>query len=101
MDMTNDFAEFSTSRRAKASPERAGLPTYGKRRVPGLRREEVASLAGTKRIHHPVVGDLDLSYEALELPAGSGLTMSVYAAEPDSASQEALELPASWTATPV
>ena len=39
--------EFLTTRRAKITPEQAGLPTYGdKRRVPGLRREEVALLAG-------------------------------------------------------
>jgi hypothetical protein len=42
----NDIAEFLTSRRANVTPERAGLPSYGKRRVAGLRREEVASLAG-------------------------------------------------------
>src|SRR6185437_4440454 len=36
-----------TTRRARVTPERAGLPTYGgNRRVPGLRREEVALLAG-------------------------------------------------------
>ena len=46
MDAANDIAEFLTTRRARISPEQAGLPTYGKRRVPGLRREEVASLAG-------------------------------------------------------
>ena len=46
MDRTNDISEFLTSRRAKVTPEQAGLPSYGKRRVPGLRREEVASLAG-------------------------------------------------------
>jgi transcriptional regulator with XRE-family HTH domain len=44
--MTSDIAEFLTSRRARITPEQAGLPTYGRRRVPGLRREEVASLAG-------------------------------------------------------
>jgi hypothetical protein len=42
----NDIAEFLTSRRANVTPERAGLPSYGKRRVAGLRREEVAFLAG-------------------------------------------------------
>lgn len=43
----DDVREFLTSRRAKVTPEQAGLPTYGdKRRVPGLRREEVALLAG-------------------------------------------------------
>jgi hypothetical protein len=55
---------------------------------------------GSKRIHHPLVGDLDLRYEVMELSADSGLTMSVYAAEPDSATQQALDLLASWTATP-
>lgn len=38
--------EFLTSRRAKITPERAGLPAAGQRRVPGLRRNEVAALAG-------------------------------------------------------
>ena len=46
MDHHSDIAEFLTTRRAGITPEQAGLPTYGKRRVPGLRREEVASLAG-------------------------------------------------------
>src|SRR6185295_752589 len=46
VDAANDIAEFLTTRRAKLTPEQAGLPSYGKRRVPGLRREEVASLAG-------------------------------------------------------
>jgi transcriptional regulator with XRE-family HTH domain len=46
VNASNDIAEFLTSRRARITPEQAGLPSYGKRRVPGLRREEVASLAG-------------------------------------------------------
>ena len=46
MDRSNDIAEFLRSRRAKVTPEQAGLPTNAKRRVPGLRREEVATLAG-------------------------------------------------------
>ena len=41
-----EITEFLTSRRAGVTPEQAGLPVYGARRVPGLRREEVASLAG-------------------------------------------------------
>jgi transcriptional regulator with XRE-family HTH domain len=41
-----DIAQFLTSRRARITPEQAGLPSYGARRVPGLRREEVAALAG-------------------------------------------------------
>jgi hypothetical protein len=46
VNASNGIAEFLTSRSAKISPEQAGLPSYGQRRVPGLRREEVASLAG-------------------------------------------------------
>jgi len=46
LDGANELSQFLTSRRAKVTPEQAGLPTYGQRRVPGLRREEVASLAG-------------------------------------------------------
>jgi transcriptional regulator with XRE-family HTH domain len=46
VDVANELSQFLTSRRAKVTPEQAGLPSYGQRRVPGLRREEVASLAG-------------------------------------------------------
>lgn len=42
----NTFGAFLASRRARLSPERAGLPVVGVRRVPGLRRGEVAALAG-------------------------------------------------------
>lgn len=54
---------------------------------------------GLKRLHHPVVGALELSYEALELPADEGLTMLVYTAEAGSRSAEGLALLASWAAT--
>jgi transcriptional regulator with XRE-family HTH domain len=47
VDNRNEIRQFLTSRRAKITPEQAGLPAYGaNRRVPGLRREEVALLAG-------------------------------------------------------
>jgi transcriptional regulator with XRE-family HTH domain len=47
VDHRKEVHDFLASRRARLSPEQAGLPTYGdKRRVAGLRREEVASLAG-------------------------------------------------------
>src|SRR3954454_12583330 len=43
----SDLREFLTTRRARITPEKSGLPVYGaNRRVPGLRREEVALLAG-------------------------------------------------------
>ena len=42
-----DLGEFLRSRRARLRPKDAGLPSYGeRRRVPGLRREELAQLAG-------------------------------------------------------
>src|SRR4030081_919263 len=46
VDVKREIREFLTSRRARITPERAGLHSYGSRRVPGLRREEVAVLAG-------------------------------------------------------
>jgi transcriptional regulator with XRE-family HTH domain len=47
MDNQAEVREFLTTRRAKITPEQAGLPRYGgRRRVPGLRREEAAQLSG-------------------------------------------------------
>jgi transcriptional regulator with XRE-family HTH domain len=46
MDSKAEIRDLLVSRRAKITPQQAGLPAYGKRRVPGLRREEVAALAG-------------------------------------------------------
>jgi transcriptional regulator with XRE-family HTH domain len=54
---------------------------------------------GLKRFQHPVVGDLNLTFEAMELVADPGLTLFVYTAEPGSKSEEALNLLGSWTAT--
>lgn len=45
MDNRSEVREFLTTRRARVTPERAGLPAGGNRRVPGLRRSEVAALA--------------------------------------------------------
>jgi transcriptional regulator with XRE-family HTH domain len=55
---------------------------------------------GSKRIHHPIVGALELSYETMALSADDGLNVAIFTAEPGSASQQALDLLASWTATP-
>ncbi|MGO9750868.1 MAG: helix-turn-helix transcriptional regulator [Solirubrobacteraceae bacterium] len=67
MDATSDIAEFLSSRRARVTPEQAGLPTYGTRRVKGLRREEVASLAGVSVEY----------YKRLERGTASGVSDSV------------------------
>ncbi|GGS90134.1 hypothetical protein GCM10010206_61130 [Streptomyces cinerochromogenes] len=45
-DHRTEIRDFRASRRAKITPQQAGLPTSGRRRVPGLRREEVAVVAG-------------------------------------------------------
>ena len=55
---------------------------------------------GSKRFHHPVVGDVELTYETMQLVADPGLTMFVYTAEVGSRSEETLGLLASWAATP-
>ena len=46
MSKKDKVREFLISRRAHVTPEQVGLPDVGERRVPGLRREEVATLAG-------------------------------------------------------
>jgi transcriptional regulator with XRE-family HTH domain len=51
---------------------------------------------GIKRIRHPLVGDLVLSFESFQLSDGSGQTLITYHAEPGSPSAEALRLLASW-----
>jgi transcriptional regulator with XRE-family HTH domain len=55
--------------------------------------------SGIKRLHHPLVGDLTLSYEGLELLGDDGLTIVTYSAEPGSPSETALQELAAWSAT--
>jgi hypothetical protein len=114
VDHRQHAREFLVSRRAKLTPAQANLPAGTNRRVPGLRRSEVAALrteagrdphdkdlqklvgelstrseefrkrwgahnlrhhgTGAKTYHHPIVGDLTLAYEGLELAAEPGLT---------------------------
>ncbi|MGW7565829.1 helix-turn-helix transcriptional regulator [Streptomyces tendae] len=52
---------------------------------------------GSKRLLHPLVGELTVEYETLSLPGDSDTTLFLYTAEPRSASAEALSLLASWT----
>jgi transcriptional regulator with XRE-family HTH domain len=54
---------------------------------------------GAKRFNHPVVGDLTLTFEMLELAGDPGLNLLTFTAEPDSKSDEALKLLGSWSAT--
>ena len=54
---------------------------------------------GHKRFRHPVVGTLDLNFEAIEFPAHPGLTMVVYTAAAATPAADNLKLLASWAAT--
>ena len=54
---------------------------------------------GVKHFHHPVVGRLDLAFEAMPLPADPGLTLTAYSAEAGTAAHDTLRLLASWAAT--
>jgi transcriptional regulator with XRE-family HTH domain len=53
---------------------------------------------GRKRFHHPLIGDVELDYEAFELPGDPGQRINIYTAAPDTTAEEALHLLASWTA---
>jgi transcriptional regulator with XRE-family HTH domain len=55
--------------------------------------------SGVQPFRHPVAGDLDLEYDALEIPADPGQTIIAYSAEPGSAARGALDILASWAAT--
>src|SRR5690349_13561170 len=68
MDNRTEVREFLTSRRARVTPRQAGLPDIGgARRVPGLRRAEVAALAGVSVEY----------YSKLERGAIGGVSASV------------------------
>lgn len=54
--------------------------------------------AGAKTFHHEVVGNLELSYESMDMISDPGLTLTLYIAEPASPTAHALDLLASWTA---
>lgn len=56
-------------------------------------------LNGEKRVHHPEVGDIDLTYETMELTTDTGLTLIAYGTEPGSPSEERLQLLANLVAT--
>jgi transcriptional regulator with XRE-family HTH domain len=53
---------------------------------------------GTKRYHHPLVGELHFSYESFQAPGDAEQTLCVYNAEPGSVTAQALQVLASWTA---
>lgn len=54
---------------------------------------------GTKVLHHPVVGVLELTYESLVVTADTGLRINTYVAAPGSSSADGLRMLAAWAAT--
>jgi hypothetical protein len=58
-----------------------------------------AHRTGSKQVHHPVVGDLDLTFEAMGLASEPGLQMLAFTAAPGSPSSDGLQLLATWAAT--
>jgi transcriptional regulator with XRE-family HTH domain len=61
VETKQEIREFLTSRRGRITPEQAGLASYGSRRVPGLRREEVAVLAGVSAPYYTRLERGDMS----------------------------------------
>ena len=55
--------------------------------------------SGAQPFRHPIVGELTLNYDALEIPADPGLTIIAYTAEAESSAQQALDQLASWATT--
>lgn len=70
----------------------ASSPPAAKSSAPVGRAHDVKyHRTGRKRLHHPVVGELDLTFEALELPGDPGLRLNVYTAEPGTPSEDSLK----------
>ena len=55
--------------------------------------------SGRKRLRHPMVGELDLDFEAMQMPSDPELQLNIYTAEPGSPAADGLTLLASWAAT--
>ena len=68
-------------------------------RVQWARHDVRFHRSGTKRLRHPLVGELSLSYEALHLPADPGLVLITYSAEAGSPSEAGLRELARWAST--
>lgn len=117
MDNRDDIRDFLATRRAKLTPADVGLPTSARHRVPGLRREEVAVLAGVSTEWYTklekghiagvseevlaAVGEIELTYQSTEIPLAQRAwhDLTFCTAEPGTVHEERLRLLASWHAT--
>jgi hypothetical protein len=55
--------------------------------------------SGRKRLRHPAVGELDLNFEAMQLPSEPALQLNIYTADPGTPTADGLSLLATWAAT--
>ena len=55
--------------------------------------------SGRKRLSHPAVGQLDLDFEAMQLPSEPGLQLNIYTAAANTPTADGLKLLASWAAS--
>jgi transcriptional regulator with XRE-family HTH domain len=82
MDNRAEVREFLLTRRNRITPDKAGLPAYGgNRRVPGLRREEVAMLAGMSVDYYTRLERGDLSGASDVVLAGLARALQLDEAE--------------------
>src|SRR4051812_12043354 len=96
------------ARGSRTQPSRPGSNEFDRRAVDAergvprpLARHDVGTHdTGIKRLHHPLVGRLELTYEGTTLAADPDLVMFAFTAEVGSKSEAALNVLASWTATP-
>ena len=120
MPATNVIGEYLRARRELVRPEEVGLPNLGRRRTPGLRREEVAMLAGVSadyyirleqgRDQHPSVQVLDALARVLQLDEDATAHLRGLAqppaqrrrrgSRPERPPASTVELMMSWPATP-
>jgi transcriptional regulator with XRE-family HTH domain len=120
MDGTTVIGDYLRARRALVAPEEVGLPSGGRRRVPGLRREEVALLAGVSvdyyvrleqgRDQHPSPEVLDALARVLRLDADAAAhlhSLTTTARRPSPRVRRSERVPAgiqrlvqTWTDTP-
>ena len=99
MELTEQFADFLRTRRAALTPDAVGLASYGQRRVPGLRREELAEVAGISPTYytrleqglaaHPSTQVLDALARALRLGEVERAHMFAIAGAPIAVADEA------------
>src|SRR5215213_4497851 len=86
-------------RRPRSCPDRLRPPRRRTSRSRGRRTPTAGHTKGVKQFNHPIVGELELSFNRLEVSADRGVMIVAYTAEPGSRSADALGLLPSWAAT--